>query len=935
MRTPVRSPLLVGRAAESGLLDAVLARAASGGVGAVLVGGEAGVGKSRLVEAFLARSPAVRVLAGGCVELGADGLPYAPFVAALRGAELDDAERRRLAPLLPGLDAGLDTGEAGDRLRMFEGVLTLLARLAADGPTVLVLEDAHWADRSSLDLLEFLVRNQRAAPASMIAVTHRSDEPGSRGLRPLLAGLGRLDHVERVVLAPFTRGEVAAQASAILGRPADPALVASLHARSDGNPLFVEALLSDTGIHEPRDVPGSLSDLLATRVDRLGDAAAVVRATAVGGIRVPHAVLAAVCGEPVDVAVRMAVDAGVLVPDGDGYRFRHALIRDAVLAGVLPGQRAGLHRRYADVLRHHGGGSDAELSYHLAGAGDGPGAVAAAWAAAAQARRVLAHAEELQLVERVLGWWDAVPDAATLVGAGRATVLETAAEAALRAGESERGERLAGLALAEPGLEDAHTAALYELRARLRACTGHPGRGPDLRAALAAVPLGHPIRPYLLNALAAYLMDLPDPDGARAAAQEALAATRGSGDDPAEASALVTLATLDARLGDLDAQLPRLARATAVARTLGADHLLLRVLAHESHLLEGYGRLADAERVARAGLAAAAEAGLARSAGPVHAANLAAAQLAAGRWAEAGDTLERALELVPEPIHYSRLLALAADLVLGRGELDHASALLDRAAELTDTNPLPLTRLRARLHLAQGEPVAACYALKPALGSADLAVASRYAWPLLAVAAEAAAAAGDGSLSTEVTSITEAVPEVTPPQRAWAATTAAYTSERAADWATAADLWDELAHPFEHATALHHHGAALLAAGARSAAADALTRATAVAGELGATPLRAAVADLARRARLPLGGHVPVGDAASRIGLTPRETEVLALLATGMGNAAIAERLYISPKTASVHVSNILGKLEVTNRVEAAATAHRLGLLAETSPVVE
>jgi DNA-binding CsgD family transcriptional regulator len=935
MSAPVRSPLLVGRAAESRLLDAALTRAAAGGVATVLVGGEAGVGKSRLVDAFLGRHADVRVLAGGCVELGADGLPFAPFVAALRGADVDDAhlneaQRGRLAPLLPGIDVG--DAAPDDRPRMFEAVLTLLARLAAAGPAVLVLEDAHWADRSSLDLVEFLVRNQRAAAGSLIVVTHRSDEPGSRGLRPLLAGLGRLEHVERVVLAPFTRGEVAAQASAILGRPADPALVAALHGRSDGNPLFVEALL-----HEADGAPGvprSLADLLATRVDRLGDAAAVVRAAAIGGIRTPHAVLAAVCGQPVDAAVRAGVDAGVLVVDGDGYRFRHALIRDAVLAGVLPGERTALHRRYADVLATQGG-SGAELSHHLTGAGDGPGAVAAAWEAATQARQALAHAEELQLVERVLGWWDAVPDAARLVGASRATVLETAAEAALRAGESERGEQLAGAALAEPGLESVHIAALYELRARLRARSGHPGRGEDLRAALAAVPDGHPIRPYLLNALAAYLMDLPDPDAARAAAQEALAAVHETGDDPAEASALVTLATLDARLGDLDAQLPRLARAGAVARTLGADHLRLRVLEQESHLLEGYGRLGDAERVARAGLAAAAEAGLARSAGPVHAANLAAALLAAGRWTEAGETLERALELVPAPTDHARLLGLATDLALGRGELDHARALLDRAAELVggligqglEKQPFLVPRLRGRLHLAHGDPRAAADALAPALAAADLVVTARYSWPLLAVAAQAAAAAGDSALATTVASAAAAVPRVTPPQQAWAATVAAHASGTAGAWARAAERWAGIAHPFEHATALHHQGAALLADGERDAAAAALARAAGIAEDLGAAPLRTAVADLARRARLPLAGPVPAGDTASRIGLTPRETEVLALLATGLSNAAIAERLYISPKTASVHVSNILGKLEVANRVEAAAAAHRLGLL--------
>ncbi len=360
------SPLLVGRAAESRLLDDAARRAGEGDVAVVLVGGEAGVGKTRLVEEFATRS-GTRVLTGGCVELGADVLPFAPFVAALRGVapSLDDAERARLAPLLPGLPSAPTADDEHARPRLFEGVLALLARLAAERPTLLVLEDAHWADRSSLDLLDFLVRNLRAAPGAMLVVTHRSDEPAARGLRTLLAGLGRLAWVERVALAPLSRPEVAAQAGAILGRPADPELVRTVHSRSDGNPLFVEALLAD-----PHGLPGSLEDLLGTRVDRLGSAATVVRAAAVGGMRTPHAVLAAVCAEPVDEPVRAAVDAGVLVVDGDGYRFRHALIRDAVLARVLPGERAALHRRYADALRATGCACN-ELSQHLTGAGDG------------------------------------------------------------------------------------------------------------------------------------------------------------------------------------------------------------------------------------------------------------------------------------------------------------------------------------------------------------------------------------------------------------------------------------------------------------------------------------------------------------------------------------------------------------------------------------
>jgi predicted ATPase len=212
MGVQVQSPGLVGRADERRVLDAAAARVAAGGAAAVLVGGEAGIGKTRLVEAFTTGLP-MTLLAGGCVELGAECLPFAPFVAALRGraGDLDPAERARLAPLLPGLDAPTAPPDESSRPRLFEGVLALLARLAAERPVALVLEDAHWADRSSLDLLDFLVRNQRAAPGTLVVLTHRTGEPGRRDrLRDLLAGLGRLPWVQRLEPGPLTLAEVAA-----------------------------------------------------------------------------------------------------------------------------------------------------------------------------------------------------------------------------------------------------------------------------------------------------------------------------------------------------------------------------------------------------------------------------------------------------------------------------------------------------------------------------------------------------------------------------------------------------------------------------------------------------------------------------------------------------------------------------------------------------
>ncbi len=929
---------MVGRAAQRSALDEAAAGVAAGGVAAVLVGGEAGIGKTRLVEEVAADLAAGswRVLAGVSVELGADGLPFAPFASALRrlGGELDATERRLLAPLLPGPDPEPVDGRT--RPQLFEAVLALLGRLAGAGPVALVLEDVHWADRSSIDLVEFLVRNQRAAPGLLVVLTARSDEPDARWLRSLLAGLDRLAWVRRVVLGPLTRAEVGAQAAALLGRPADPALVAALHRRSDGNPLFVEALVA---AGDRPGVPGSLADLLTERVERLGDeVGAVLRAAAVGGLRTPHPVLAAVCRAPVEEPVRAAVRAGVLVIDGDGYRFRHALIRDAVLGGVLPGERVELHRRYAAELR--GAGDEAALSHHLTGAGDGPGAVAAAWAAAGRARRALAHAEELELLERVLGWWDAVAGVAGLVGEPRVAVLERAAAAALRAGEPGRAEELATTALAEPPAAPGEpggvrTAALLELRAQTRARGGRPGVVDDLRAALAAAGDAHAIRPYLLNALAGQLMDEPDPEGARAAAEQALAEVAGSGTDPAEAGALITLATLDARLGDLDAQLPRLTRAAAIARAVGAHQLHLRALDRQAHLLLGFGRAGEAEQVARTGLAAAAAAGLTRSAGSGHAVNLAGALVATGRWDAAVESIEHALDLVPPPHDRARLLVLRAGVALHRGEPGLAGHLLDDVEAAAGDDPgqrsPELPALRAALLLATDRAGAAARVAAAALAGPRLAEASRFTWPLLLVAARVATATGDTALTATVRTLAATVPVRTPPQRAAAAAVVAQLDPTPPNWTAAVAAQEAGGSPVDLAGALYGLGAALLAGGDRHRAADPLRRAADLADRLRAAPLHARVVDLARRARLPLtataGGAGEAGQQLpGRLGLTPREAEVLRLVATGLGNAGIAERLFISPKTASVHVSHILAKLQVANRVEAAALAHRFGL---------
>src|SRR6478672_6657965 len=351
LRVPVDvvSPVLVGREQELARLGGALDRTATGDASVVLVGGEAGVGKSRLLQAAFGSVPGTRVLTGGCIEVGGESLPFVPVVEALRTltrttspADLDrllGPARRELARLLPEL-AGDDSpaaGVPGSTAQLFELLLGVLGRLGADRPLVLVVEDLHWADRSTLDLVAFLVRALQGTRV-LLVLSYRSDEVDRRSpLRPLLSGWERLRGVERLQLDRFDRAEVSAQMAAILGAPAAQAMVDVVFDRSEGNAFFVEELVRTLrdGASE-HELPPSLRDVLLTRAERLTPTAQrVLRTAAVAGRGVPERLLAAVAGVPnVELyeALREAVDASLLMVDGTGrgYAFRHALTRDAV-----------------------------------------------------------------------------------------------------------------------------------------------------------------------------------------------------------------------------------------------------------------------------------------------------------------------------------------------------------------------------------------------------------------------------------------------------------------------------------------------------------------------------------------------------------------------------------------------------------------------------
>jgi DNA-binding CsgD family transcriptional regulator len=943
-----------------------------GAPAAVLLGGDAGMGKTRLIAEFTAtaRAAGARTLSGACLELGADGLPFSPFTAMLRDlvrAEGSDEvacllpgngrATRELARLLPELMAELPAQEmrtasiaAGEaRARLFEEFLSLLERLAEHRPLVLVVEDAHWADRSSRDLLAFLIGYQRALRNVLIVATFRSDElHRTHPLRPLLAELARIDWVERIDLPPLTRGQAEELAAALLGRAADQALAEAIYQRAEGNPLFTEELLACSSLGDM--VPDTLSDLLLQKVRRLPeDTQEILRiASAASGVT-SHALLARVTGRAADelaTAIRPAVASNVLVTCGDGYSFRHALIQEAVHEDLLPGEHASVHGKFARAIDAEPalvprGRADIERAHHWYAAHDTTWALVGSWRAVAQHSNTFGHAERLVLLDRVLELWDQVPDAAERIGADHVGVLESAAEAAWDAGEHRRGLAFTELALAEldETAEPVRVALLLRQRHTFRKELGLGNTMADLNRALALVPekVSRRARTQLLLAAAHCGNDYEHPR--RDWVREALRLAREDGDRDAEAQGLADLALMEAGHGQAAAAdsepLRMIARALTITQRTEAYHPILKLVIYESHLLCGAGDFERAALVAERGIADAERHGLARTGGAFLSMNRADPLYYLGRWDEAVKVTERALDLAPPVRTRAGLWILHGNIALARGDLATAARRVAASrATLSEGSfdeqyYLPLAELDIGVTCAAEGPAAAVTLAAETIQRYDLASASpRYAWPVLVAAAAAARQApGDDAaqLLDRLRTLAEKLDSYGPVQLAWRDSFAALDSRSddrggrlaAADAAVAA--WETAGQPYSVAVALVYAARVALATGARYAAAARLKRAAPIAERLGATPLAGQIASLTQQAGDSPGGSEP--------GLTHRELEVLRLVAAGRSNREIAAALVISPKTASVHVSNILAKLGAATRTEAAVKAQQLLLL--------
>ncbi len=999
------SPVFVGRTDELETLNDALAQAAAGNPQALVIGGEAGVGKTRLVEEFAgaaAREGAVVAL-GGCVEIGADGLPFAPFSTALRAlrralpeelaaaAAGQEEELARLLPELgePAFSRGAERSDEEGMARLFELTARLLERVAADRTVVVALEDLHWADASTRHLLAYLFRTLRTGRLVVLA-TYRSDDIHRRHpLRPLLAELDRLRTVRRIELGRFNHAEVGRQIAGILAQEPDPAQVDDIFERSDGNAFFVEELA--VAAHEGccTGLTDSLRDLLLVRVESLPESAQqVARIVAEGGSTVEYRLLAAVARLTEDnliEALRAAVGANILspAPDGDGYRFRHSLVREAVSDDLLPGERSRLNRRYAEALEADPTLVPADervmrLASYWYHAHDAAKALPAVLDASVEARRRHAHSEQLRLLERAMELWDSAPDEvrATLRPADYAEAyppcgcdpdtplryLDLMAEAAVAGrlcGERERALKITkrALHLLEDDGDPLRAAWFWIQRSRL---VQAQARGDGWKEIGTAQELVRGLPPSQVHAevlaMAANwsMLHEPGPE-AITAAERAVEYARMVGATDIELNARLTLGGLMADAGDIEGGLAEMYEVRKqVLRGRPGD-------VHRSHVnlpsvLEGVGRSREAVDILHEGLRRIQKRGLLESEAWIWG-NLAESLNSLGRWDEAVEAAVKAQTTgqVAKPRGCGCLQCAA--ITLARGDVAEAARRLAEARASFGTHDpmpqtnLPLARVALGIAAAEGRLADARAELGRVLDAGFPPGTQRYAWPLLLAAAEAEAdarglPAADSGRAEMLEQLVKAAKTLTTGAPIWLAHEKwvraelhrAEGTDTPDTWSDVVTAFESLERPYDLARVRHRLAQALLRAGGedeRDRATELLRLAHAVADRLGARPLADAVTLLAQRARLtvrraPEPALAPV-DPADSLGLTSRERDVLRLVSAGRTNRQIAEELFISPKTASVHVSNILGKLGVSGRGEAAAVAHRMGLFpAET-----
>jgi len=972
VRRRERTPNLIGRESALSALGEALEGVTDAG-SLVLVRGEVGIGKTRLLEEFAARvAEEAHVVRGGCVE----GVSYAPWTEALRRllstadvVAADDLPRRvrsQIARLLPHLSldesdaAGGD--ESGGQHLLFEAVVEFLAHVALRTRLVLVVDDLHWVDPASSELLRYVANNLGRAPI-LLVVTYRAEDAAAE--RDLIAQLARLA-TRQIALTPLAEDSTAEMAEILLGPDASPADIRRIAHDADGNPLFVEELVAALGT---TGVPQTVRDLMLARFSVLDEPSRhLVRTAAVIGAAAPQAWLAAAAGLDENAtrgAARAAVDRGLLIAGGDGtsYHFRHALLRQAVLDELLPDERVALHHAIATALTAHPAvavGIDriAELARHWDAARDASSALRWLVAAAEQAEQRFAFEAAFDDYELALGWWESVDDAPAVAGIDHAALLLDAADAAGLAGHIGRAADLARAGLDEAYSLDASRGV--EAAGRVYPLLWEADRAAELfefstTTLLPVLDRVDPVaRARFLVSRVEHLVAYGTPAEVREPAAQMMAALRGVSDPVLEARAYLVSAWCYEAYGDFERVEAEYERAAEIARNANAQSMLALVLYNHAAFkidsldLQGSVTVLDEvdALVERFGLrrylvvsrrrrsltlcmqgdlagAAAAMASIddvftegfdawARATGRAYVdytAGNSEAVLRGLRPDAVGAAAPKDSDLVIETE------MLRADALAWNGDVEGARRAVDRGEAAVAAEHYRETFWHGRL------------AMVGARVEADSAVAATASQSIGAIEnAEARAAEIVAAWETAVAQLARSSPLLDAYTMGIDAEVGRLRREEVVARAhRAAEAFAMIGLPYYATYFRWREAEAMLDAGDRPLAAELLKRARAAATTHGFAGLDTAIVALARAHQLRLGPARTTidGDEA----LSVRELEVLRLVVIGKSNPDIAEALFISRRTAAAHVSNILRKLDATSRVEAVSEAHRRAIV--------
>jgi DNA-binding CsgD family transcriptional regulator/tetratricopeptide (TPR) repeat protein len=968
----------------------------------VLVVGDAGVGKTRFAGEGMARAAAAGIVTarGECLPL-AGTLPLLPITQALRelaepdgGRLLEEAltaapayVREEVGRLLPLVGPGDGPGAAGRdegwrRERLFSAVADLLVAVAGESGAGLVVEDVHWADSATMDFLTFLARAGHRDVVTVVATCRSDEAPLAAPVMDWLTHVRGAAGVEEIRLGPLSRLEAAEQVAALAGGPVPQEVGDEVYARAEGNPFFTEQLVAAAlpgaqggGLRVPAGLPARLAELLVARAGRCPDDARVVLAgLAVAGRPLSDDQVGAVTGlsaARVRRGLRELAAARLLAEDtaGGGHRPRHALLAEAVAAGLLPAERTELHERTARALEAAGGATLAvEAAGHWQAADRPVQEFPARISAAAAAERVFGYSEAAAHWQRAIDLSQAQPGAAGTADSDLSRLYVRAIDALRLSGDDVRACVVAGEAYrrfaAHP---DAAIAAVVCHRAACLRAIDDPAAGLPLIEE--ALRLFDQVRPSPSQAEAWYdyawiflFHAQGRPGESLTALNRTLEIAEASGATALIPHVLAGLAVNALRRGEVEKGLAFLERGWALARASADGPALAWLAVVESDALLRLARYQNAAEVGARGLATARQAGLGGSwHAAVLASNAAEALLAQGRTAEAATLLDPLTSRPPDRDHWV-VHDARADVDLLRGDIaaatgrrqqiktcvphfssvDYSRTWAQSAAELALWAGRPtdaLDEIRRVLPLFNDpELTILCGRLLTAgmRACADLTEQARARRDETATAATAATADDLASWARRVPGgpfTDHPFVATIPAERAtWEAERArlAGSSDPVA-WAAAGKAWQDLGCPHRAGYAWWRQAQAQLDAGQPAAAATVALRAAADAAD-GHEPLVAQIRALAQRARVPLQAppaapENPPPVAVATYGLTERELAVLRLLAAGRTNAQIGAELYISPKTASVHVTSIFRKLGVSGRAQAAAVAERAGLL--------